>query len=188
MNKISRVSGAVLLLLDAAFYTFPILLVFSWACIETACAKKVMDCLLYAGPVCTPDALIGLTKVRWTPFTQFLGFCSSVLAWAPAYGGLHYLRRIFAHYKEGAIFSSENALCYSRLGQLFLLNAFIALPLSDGLMVAAVTFSNPVGQRYVCIGASTANLFQCLCAGIFMVVSWVMLEASKLAEEQQLTI
>ena len=167
---------------------FPFALLLTWCFVKAPLAKKMLDCFLYPGPVLTPTEVISLTKVQWELGSQLLGFCSSLIAWAPSYVGLYYVRHIFGNYRNGIIFSTDNASCYNRLSWLFIFNALIALPVSDGIMTAAATFSNGVGNRYICIGASMANITQLVCGVLFIIVSWVMLEASKLADEQRLTI
>ena len=95
---------------------------------------------------------------------------------------------IFSNYKIGEIFNLDNAKYYNFLGWMFFIHAVIAKPISEGLMVLAVTLANPVGERYISISFGTPNLASIFYGIIVLVVSWVMLEAAKIKEEQSLII
>ncbi|OGV41973.1 MAG: hypothetical protein A3F46_10225 [Legionellales bacterium RIFCSPHIGHO2_12_FULL_42_9] len=90
--------------------------------------------------------------------------------------------------QKGAIFNLNNASCYSYLGWLFFLNAVFTKPLSDLLMVLAVTFANIPGHRYITISLGLPNLIAVFCGVVVIVISWVMSEATKLQDGQRFII
>ncbi len=81
-----------------------------------------------------------------------------------------------------------NAQCYYQIGKLLFFDALLAQPISGCLWVMAVTLSNPVGSRYFCIYLGTPNIMALLMGLLVILISWVMIEGSKIHDEQQLTI
>jgi hypothetical protein len=98
------------------------------------------------------------------------------------------LKSIFKNYQQGEIFSTANALHYKKLGWLFFLDALLIKSLSNTLLVLAVTLTNPPGHRWITISYGTPNLKALFCGMLVIIISWVMLEASKLHDDQQFTI
>jgi len=71
---------------------------------------------------------------------------------------------------------------------LFFLNALLAKPIVGALHSVAATFANPVGQRFVSISFGTPNVYDIFCGILVMVISWVMLETSKINEDNRYTV
>lgn len=120
--------------------------------------------------------------------SKIIGFIASLISLIPVYISLFALKSIFNNYKIGAIFTNINACQYRLIGSLFFLNALLIKPLSDMLMVVSVTLLNPPGHRYITLGFGTPNLENLFYGLILMVISWIMLEATKLREDQEFTI
>ena len=55
-------------------------------------------------------------------------------------------------------------------------------------MTAALTFTNPKGERFASITLNSANASTLITAFIILVASWIIQEAHQLKSETQLTI
>jgi hypothetical protein len=98
------------------------------------------------------------------------------------------LIRVFQNYKEGLIFTPENARNYGKMAYMFFLDAIITGPISYTIMVLASTFSNPPGERILALALGTPNFQNLFIGFIVLAVSFVMEEASKLQDEIDKTI
>ena len=79
----------------------------------------------------------------------------------------------------------SNARYYRLIGWMFILDGVITKSFSDSLMTIAVTLNAAPGHRYITFGFGSPNLEAIFCGAVVIVVSWVMLEAAKLHEEQK---
>ena len=129
----------------------------------------------------TPDGPVNMLSVKWTALSKAIGTL-------PTFLGILALRSIFKNYKKGDVFNVINAIRYRYIGWLFILSAFIAKPISGGLLTFATTYSNPPGHRYLTLSFGTVDLEPIFFGVMIIIISWVMLEASKLQEEQKFTI
>lgn len=186
MNRIRKTSSYLIGLFNLLIITLPVAYSLFWLCIGTSWIPHFIVQGLF--PLQTPQGVILLSKVAWTPLTKIIGFGSDLIGQLPFFIGLLVLRSIFKNYKHGAIFTIDNASSFSKLGWLFLAQAFITTPLSRSLLMIAATFSNHPGHRYLSIEFGTYSIESLFCGIIMIIISWVMLEASKLQEEQTFTI
>jgi hypothetical protein len=115
----------------------------------------------------------------------FIAYAISLL---PIFLSFFVFKAIFKNYRKGDFFTAINAGYYRYLGWLFFLEALLAKPLSDGLMMVTVTLSNPSGHRHLALSWGIPSLEVLFCGTLLIVISWVMLEASKLQDEQKLTV
>ena len=136
----------------------------------------------------TPEGAVDLTQLTWTPLLKLLGFCADFVDSLAFLLSLFVLKTLFSWYAKGDIFSTQNARQYRRLGLLCVLNALLMQPLGETLLILGVTATNAPGHRYLSVSFGTPNLSSLFYGGLIILVSWVMLEASKLSEENALTI
>lgn len=136
----------------------------------------------------TPEGFINLNTIQWTAMTKAIRALGDVIGILPFFLSLFSLRRIFNNYYQNQIFNTDNTRQYRYLGSLFFLDALIAKPMSNMLLVLATTLSNAPGHRYISVSFGTPNLKALFCGVLLIFISWVMLRASKLEEEQTLTI
>jgi hypothetical protein len=95
---------------------------------------------------------------------------------------------MFKNYQKGEIFTLKNAILYRRLGFLCLLDGALTSWLSDTLLGLALTLTNTPGQGYLSVSFGTQNIPPIFYGAIVILVSWVMIEASKLQDDQKFTI
>lgn len=191
MNTIQKVSASLLVIFNILLVSTPLLLIIQWAFIEIK-TTKVGAAINFFGllekTIYTPEGYVNLSTVPWTFLSKALAFSSDILNILPFFLSLFILKSIFKNYQKNDIFSSANAIHYKKLGWLFLIDAFIIKSFSNTLMILAVTLTNAPGHRYINIHFGAPNLKALFFGILLIVISWVMLEASKLHDEQQFTI
>lgn len=191
MNRIQKVSSHLLLIFSILLSTVPLLTMIQWIFVSTK-TSDVSDVINFFGifekTIQTPEGYVNLSNVSWTPLLQLLGFSADMIGLLPFLISLFILKAIFKNYQKGEIFSVRNAIQYRRLGVLLLLDALLIKSLSQTLMVLAVTLTNSPGHRYLTISFGTPNLTSLFYGILVIIVSWVMLEASKLHDEHKFTI
>ncbi len=193
MSKIQKISAYLLVAFNVLLISTPLLIVIQVLFIEAEITDAdVTAAINFFGllekMIQTPEGYVNLSMVPWTPFSNFLRFISEILGLLPFMLSLLVLKSIFRNYQKGEIFSTTNAIHYKKLGWLFFIDALIVKSLSHTLMVLAVTLTNPPGHRYITVHFGTPNLKALFYGVLLIVVSWVMLEASKLHDEQKFTI
>ncbi|MBA2369365.1 MAG: DUF2975 domain-containing protein [Candidatus Protochlamydia sp.] len=188
MNRIQKISRYLNFFFNALLIIIPLCVIFQWLFIDTVPIKNLLKYEFLQPPVSTPEGYVNLGAVQWSILAKIIGFISQCVKFIPLYLSLFVLRSIFLNYKKEVIFSTMNACYYNYLGWLFFLDALIAQPLSNLLIVLATTLSNPPGHRYITVGFGTPNLEAIFCGVLVIVISWIMLEASKIQDEQSFTI
>lgn len=188
MDRIRKLSIYFLNLFNVLIYLLPIVLIFEFCILNTPLVKNIFIENLLEEYVQTPLGFIKLNTVTWTLTTKFIKLIGSCVIILPFYLSLFALRTIFKNYRNGDIFNCVNAYQYRYLGFLLFLDALVAKPIGNMFNVLAVTLSNPKGSRYISISIGTPCFKALFCGAIIIVISWVILEASKLNEEQKLTI
>lgn len=183
MNKIKIVSFYGARLLDFIMIALPVYIIFRWIIVDPNFLFP------YEGSsIMTSSEIINLDQVSWTPISKFIASCAQVIQITPILGIVYFLSKVFHRYEVGEIFTINNAQCYYQIGKILFFDALIAQPISGGLWVAAATFSNPVGHRYINISIGTPNIMAVLMGLLVVFISWVMIEGSKIQDEQQLII
>ena len=191
MSKIQKVSAYLLTIFNVLLISTPLIIIVQWIFINTKVTNIpafINFFGLFEKVISTPEGYVNLSNVSWTPMLQLLGFSADIVSILPFLISLFVLKMIFKNYQKGEIFNVRNAILYQRLGTLFLLDALLIKSLSHTLMVLAVTFTNPPGHRYLTVSFGTPNLTSLFYGILVIIVSWVMLEASKLHDEQKFTI
>ena len=189
MKKIQKISYYLSLIFNIAIVMTPLFLIAQWIFISLKAAHpsnpiiEILDQIII-----TPEGSIRLSTVEWTPLSQLLGFCADFIGTLPFFISLFFFKKLFSHYTDGKIFTQENASIYRKLGLLYLVNALFIKLLSDALMTVAVTMNNLAGNRYLSISFGTTHVITLFYGVLILVISWIMQEASRLHDEEQLTI
>lgn len=188
MNQIQKISSYLLIIFNILIIAIPLIVIIQWIFIDTSTIKDLFAQGVLQKPIQTPEGSINLSTIHWTILSKSIGLIGHILGILPLFLSLFVLKSIFQNYKRGEIFSTVNAVYYRYLGWLFFLDALLAKPVSDSLMVLAATLSNKPGHRYLTLSFGTPNMEALFCGVLVIVISWVMLEASKLHYEQKFTI
>lgn len=191
MNKIKSVSTHIVGIFKCLFVIIPLMTLMKWLFLTTQTTKSSSIIGLFSSwvkEIHTPEGYVDFNTIPWTLPLKMLGLFSDVIALIPLLIGLTILIRIFKNYQQGEIFNPCNAQKYYKLGWLALLDALLFKPVSQTLIVLAVTLSNPPGHRYLMMEFGSPNLKALFIGTLLIIISWVMLEASKIHDEQRFTI
>jgi hypothetical protein len=127
---------------------------------------------------------LSMTTINATSLS--LGFLAAMIPTCALMFIVYILTKIFRNYERGLIFSEHNTMLYRRIG-FGLFAKTIADIVSLPLICLALTFQNPVKPEGV-IQVGTTHLGLIFVGVGVILISWVMDEASKIAEEQAYTI
>ncbi|MBS0359612.1 MAG: DUF2975 domain-containing protein [Proteobacteria bacterium] len=97
------------------------------------------------------------------------------------------LSKLFHLYERGLLFELETIRVIRNISIFMIANALFQM-LCQPLMTTALTYNNPVGQRFVSITLSSSDFTTLLIAFIILVASWIVKEAYQLKAEARLTI
>lgn len=191
MTKIQKASTCLLMFLNLLLITIPVYLILNWILMDVP--KEAIPSVLafmknLNETVQTPEGLLYFNTIQWTSLSQLLGFSADILGALPFLGSLLILRAIFKNYRKREIFTVANARNYKRLGIVLLLDALLINPLSHMLLILAVTLTQSSGHRYLEVSLGNPNIEGVFAGVVVILISWVMLEASQLHEEQKFTI
>ena len=191
MNRIQKISTYLLLILNGLLIITLLFTIAQWSFISPK-TSRVLDAGNFFGlferGIKIPGGYIDLGHISWTPLLQLSAFGADMLGLAPFLISLFMLKAIFKNYQKGEVFSVANAIFYRRLGALFLFDGLFIKSLSQTLMTLLATFNNAPGHRCLSISFSTPNFVSLFYGVLVIIVSMVMLEASKIHEEQKFTV
>jgi hypothetical protein len=191
MNHIQSVSRKFIWVLNVLLILTVANLIFSFIILGSdwmvALEKMSQNVGLYFDVIQTPGRVIHLSTVNWTFGTKLLALLAYCIEAAPFMLGLLTLKVIFKNYSQGQVFTLKNAKQFRNLGMLFFMD-IIAQPLYTLLFTLAATWHNPEGQRTLLVQISPSTIENICYGALIIVISWVMIEASRLNEEQTLTV
>jgi hypothetical protein len=96
--------------------------------------------------------------------------------------GLWQARALFANFAKGRVFTLASARHLRDFAACVLAQAILG-PLSSAAVFLALTFSNPPGNRQFAIPLSLDNYVALIVGGVLLAVAWVMVEATRIADE-----
>lgn len=189
MIKIQQVSRFFINLFNFLNVTIPLFIITNWFFIKqnNPSFKLANFFLSFEKGIETPEGYVFLNSVNWTLPSLSIGLTADLIAIIPFMLSIIILKKIFKNYQQGQVFTQQNALFYRNLGYLFFVDAILT-SFSESLMILAVTFNNLPGHRFFSIGFGTPNLSQFFYGVLVIVLSWIMLEASKINDDQKFTI
>lgn len=184
MTKIQRLSSRLRVLFLAGIALVPVLHGLGWAYFERVIAT----------PPFNYSSLLGLS---WgeppfmagpvTATMKLLGWASSMLPGAATMYSFACLAGLFERFGQGEMFSTRTVGLLRRLGWAVL--ATQGLRTLHGALVSLIlTMDNPPGRHIITLGLDSATLSETVTGVVVILASWVMDEARKLKEEQELVI
>lgn len=188
MTKIQKISTYLTHFLTIIMVLLPVILFFQWIFIDIPMVKNMLKSNFIQNFFYNANSIVSFDTVQWTPAAKMIGFMGDAVSWSPLFFSLFVLKPLFERYRLGDIFSIKNARSYRCLGQLFFLDALVSKPISDVLLSLAPTFENGPGARVISIGFGTSNIESLFCGFFIITISWIMIEASQLNTDQNLTI
>lgn len=115
------------------------------------------------------------------------GFLVSLIPTGVVMYALYQLYKLFGLYCGGKVFAKENVACYRSLGWAIIYYA-LADFMGDILLGIVLTFHRGQGKRLLVVGLSSTEVFVLLAGICVLTIAWVMDEARKLKEEQELFV
>jgi hypothetical protein len=127
---------------------------------------------------------LGRAPVTVTPAVQFAG---ALVALVPVGVGLFALLQVwhlFGDYARGAIFTARATARLRRLAWSVIGVALAQLLARTGLGLV-LTMNNPPGQRALVVSLSSHDYILLLFGLLLLAIAWVMVEATRLARENE---
>lgn len=129
----------------------------------------------------------GISKILLSPMSKMYGFFVMMIPVSAIFFSLYQGIRLFSLYEKGKIFSKENVERYKKLG--YAMFAWVgANVIYTPLMTFAITHGNISGQRFIALKVSLSDIATILVGGGILLISWVMQEGLKIADDQSHTI
>lgn len=188
MNKIQSLSTHLLTISRVLIWFLPAFAIFKWISIDTLLANNSWLQSVILQDYLSSEGAINLTTVNWSISTKLLAMLANLVALCPILIGIYALIKVFKSYQAGEIFNELNAKYYRLMGWMFIADSLIAKPLSEGLMTMAVSLNNAPGHRYISLSFGSPNIEALFCGMVLIVISWVMLEATRYYNEQKYTV
>lgn len=116
--------------------------------------------------------------------TRLIGFAISMVPMAVLFFMLHQAYELFDTYRLGNIFAAQAPSRLRRIGLSTIALAFLR-PLTGALLTVALTAANPQGQRHLAISISLDDYMLAAFGGLLLAIGHVMVEATRLAEENR---
>jgi hypothetical protein len=184
MDRIVKISRVFCILLRIIFFLVPLWSIVNWVLAPAG---------LQLGNV-THSLSYTLLPVGIMEFTQplsvgikLLGFCINLLTIAANMLVLEFLIQLFKNYQQKNIFSLTNARLIRNVGYTMIVWQLL-MPVRDSLTSILLTWQNGPGHRLLITSFNSNNVGVILIACIVVLVSWVMVEGSKLQEEHDYTV
>jgi len=102
--------------------------------------------------------------------------------------GFYYLSQLFMLYAKNIIFSLHNMLLIRKIGYTLVAQVLVSIIITQPLLSFMLTKDAIPGQLFIQSGVGGDEISNLLIGGIVILISWVMAEGRKLADEQALTI
>jgi len=119
--------------------------------------------------------------------TLFFAFLISLIPMSVAVYGAINLKELFKLYEKAIIFSEKNVSYLRRLGYT-LIFWVISNFIFTVLISIVLTFNNSPGERKMVAQLDISDIGTLIIGAVVVLVSWVMSEASRLADEQIHTV
>lgn len=182
MQNIQKQSRYIRVLFQCIFALLPFMICFYWLSVKTP-----YDFLSFFGIVELSDSIELITSLPLSPTTRLLAAFASLGLSAVIMYALKILINLFRQYESGNIFSLANAIAYQKLG--YCVFYWVAGSIIyHSLMSLILSFNNPPGERILSISFSGMDALTLASGFIILIISWVMKEGYKLADENNLTI
>lgn len=170
LNRIRRAGRVMSGLCFAIIFALPLGLAFIWANLGAL------------GPEFIAQVSGGVQIETLGVGTLFLGFAISMIPVSMLIYGLVQLRRLFGLYGAGQIFSRLHAVYLRRFALASILSVFLKI-LSGSLLSVLLSFNNPPGARHLTVSITSDHLGTVFLGSVLLVIAWIMVEGSKMAED-----
>lgn len=189
MNNIKYVSFFFKILFVLAFVLMPVTTVVSW--VYAPNAYSLLNGMINLSSIPEPYLNVGphATAILHTmsPAEKVTGFLLSTIPLALKLFIVYSMIKLFSLFEEGEIFSLNTVKHIRNSGYALVVDQALT-PFYQFAMGFVLTRNNPPGFRFAAISLDQTNFGIVLIALFVILISWIMAEACKLSEEQQLTV
>lgn len=147
----------------------------------------VAMCLVFLVPEWTRNLLLARLgeagrDLALTPGRLAAGAVISAIPVGVMLFGLWQVRALFADFAAGRVFTLNSARRLRDFAACVLAQAILG-PISSTALLLAFTLSNPPGSRQLGISLSVNDYLALIVGGVLLAVAWVMVEATRIADE-----
>lgn len=172
LARIQRFSTILKTILTIVLPLLPLVAGIGWAIVPDIQIGQAIGIMMvgdsHPGPLTTLD--------------RVAGFATSLVPLSVIMYGVWNLRELFSLYAAGQILGPQNATLLRALAMTLI--AWVpAQALGDILVSLALSIDNAVGERFVAITMSSNDIAIALIGMVALVISWVMVEAARAAED-----
>ena len=182
MTKIQIYSRRVRSILQFLFVFAPIATAYYWFTVNTD-----SDLFIQIGLIESNAPIQNFTQLPLTSTTRLWALLASLLPCSVLMYALKQLIGLFRRYEQADIFSVLTVSYYQKLGYVFFYWALASF-IYRGLISVALSFNNPPGERVLTLSFGGMDMLVILCGFVVLIISWVMKEAQKIADEHMHTI
>ena len=178
-SKIQRISSRLYVVFFAFAVLMPMLTAGYWIFFNELPENMISASLKMQSSLPIPDELL-LSQ-------RMLCLMVSLFPLAIKLAAVFTIMRLLKLYRAGQFFSGSHVQCFKRLGRI-LIYYTVAGVVESTAIVLVMTMNNPSGQKMLSIGFSSDDLTLLVVAAIVLMISWIMDEGRKMAEENELTV
>lgn len=189
MNRIQKIASPLRVCFNVLFIIIFLSPMCMWSFINHPFIKKLVDLGAFMKHVVhMPEGAVQITHVPWTLSARIAMCMGHFIGLSPFLYALYVLQKLFKSYEKGEIFTQENAKRYGYLGFICFFDALLIQPLTEVFTSFGISLTQESGHRYITVGFRNTNMEAVFFGIVLMIISWVMLETSKIHDEQKLTI
>jgi len=178
MSKITRTSNTINFIFKSLIILYPAVIICMWF-----------------GLIAIPSGFFTFSRLpivvdfgALEPSIQLAGCAIQLLSAIATIMGFYYLSQLFTLYSKNIIFSLQNMLLIRKIGYTFVAQVLVSIMITQPVLSFVLTKDAIPGQRFISSGIGSDEISNLLIAGIVILISWIMAEGRKLADEQALTI
>ncbi len=182
MTRLQTYSHRAVVLCCLFCGVLPVGIIFFWLTTQTD-----HDYLSFTGLVQYGLDIQAITHTELSIRTRVISIAVSLLYSSILMFALNSLIQLFKNYQRGDIFTLKNAKLYQKLGYsvfYWVLGGIVY----QAIMTVVLSFNNPPGQRILAISISGVDILSLLIGFFVVMISWIMQEAYRIADENNNTI
>lgn len=181
MDNIQKNSRRIRIAFQGLFYITPLVVFHYWLVLGTS--QDIYNLIELIAPL----ENISLLQEPITTTTRILAFIASLIPAGIIMFGLHRLIALFKNYEQGEIFTLENSKTFKQLGYCLLF--WIIGNVVYGAILSVILSSNGNQEnRELTLTLTGPDFLPLILAAVIIVISQIMTEGQKIADENSQTI
>lgn len=128
------------------------------------------------------DVGLDAASITLTPAVHWIGALVALVPLSVGVFGMFQAWKLFGDYAQGQIFTARASTRLRRLAWSLIVSALTQV-LARSATGVAVTFNNPTGKKMLIVNVSSTDYTFVLFGVLLLGIAWVMVEATRLAQE-----